>query len=72
MIPEIMNNGMNAAIVVSVALVTGAAMRCAPAIAAWSEGRPDDVQRADRLLDDIRGRVGDDPQAWLPELLKVA
>lgn len=29
-------------------------------------------ERTVRLLDDIRARVGDDPGAWLPELLKVA
>jgi type IV secretion system protein VirB4 len=29
-------------------------------------------ERTVRLLDDIRAQVGDDPEAWLPELLKVA
>lgn len=29
-------------------------------------------ERTVRLLDDIRAQVGDDPQAWLPALLKVA
>ncbi|MGJ3649191.1 VirB4 family type IV secretion/conjugal transfer ATPase [Sphingomonas sp. GlSt437] len=29
-------------------------------------------ERTVRLLDDIRARTGDDPAAWLPELLKVA
>jgi len=29
-------------------------------------------ERTVRLLDDIRAQVGDDPKAWLPELLKVA
>jgi len=29
-------------------------------------------ERTVRLLDEIRARMGDDPDAWLPELLKVA
>lgn len=29
-------------------------------------------ERTVRLLDEIRARTGDDPGAWLPELLKVA